>query len=669
MSVPPALSSAIPAPARIQLLDDELISQIAAGEVVERPASVVRELVDNALDAGATEVTVRLMEGGVRLISVEDNGHGIPADQLALALRRHATSKIRDLHDLQSVLTMGFRGEALAATASVSELSLISQTATQPHAWRLEARTGEIAPAARERGTTIEVRELFFSTPARRQFLKTPVTELAHCQEAIKRHALVRPDVSFALWHDGKLLLDWRATPAQTLPGLDLALPTRRWADALGRRFIEQGVPLQAERGPVRMQGWLIRPEHAGARADTQYLYINQRFVRDRTLAHAVKSAYADVLHGQRQPAWLLHLELDPQRVDVNIHPSKVEVRLRESQALHQALWHAITPVLAGLKPHSSSDDVLRPAAAVLDIRGRDTGSTSSPTIQLRPAPAARPAPAPQRPADPEPWVRSTPAQALRSASALYAASQPRPEVRAPRPPFSATSAGPAAERGAETAAPTASALGAPALAGLDAADQPLGQALGQLGGLYVLAQNAQGLVIVDMHAAHERVLFEQLRAQWADKAIPAQRLLVPLAVAVTPLEHATALAHADLLKGLALEVASDPDAPATDPRLVLHSVPQAVAQRDPGALLRALLADLDAHGSDQALTQARDALLSTLACHSAIRAHRELNLAQMNALLRDMERTERSGYCNHGRPTWRTLSIAELDAFFLRGQ
>lgn len=631
-------------PPRIQLLDDDLISQIAAGEVVERPASVVRELVDNALDAGATDITVRLQEGGVRLISVEDNGHGIPSDQLALALRRHATSKIRDLHDLQSVLTMGFRGEALAATASVSELSLISQTAHQPHAWRLDARTGELQAAARERGTTVEVRELFFNTPARRQFLKTPATEMAHCLEAIKRHALVRPDVGFALWHDGKQLLHWRAAPALPLPDSDVALPTRRWADALGRRFIEQGVPLLAERGPVKMHGWLVRPEHAGARADTQYLYINQRYVRDKTLAHAVKSAYADVLHGQRQPAWLLHLHIDPQRVDVNVHPSKVEVRLRESQALHQALWHAITPVLAALQPGASS------------------------ALGLPPTHTSPPSPLAPRPQEPEPWVRSTPQEALRSASQLYASSQPRPEVRAPRGAFSTAPAPAPAPAPVPTPAPAQAP--APALEGLAASDQPLGQALGQLGGLYVLAQNEQGLVIVDMHAAHERVLFEQYRAQWADKTIPAQRLLVPLIVEVTPLEHATALAHRDLLLGLALDVTdtADDDS-ALVPRLTVHSVPQAIAQRAPEALLRALLSDLNDHGSDQAVQQARDALLSTLACHSAIRAHRTLNLAQMNALLRDMERTERSGYCNHGRPTWRTLSIAELDAFFLRGQ
>ena len=584
-------------PRRIRELPDALISQIAAGEVVERPASVVRELLDNALDAGATQITVRLAAGGVRAIVVEDDGLGIERDDLPLALRRHATSKIASLADLESVATMGFRGEALAAVASVAELAITSRTEGAPHAWRIDASSGSVEPAARARGTTVEVQELFFATPARRKFLKSEATELAHALEAVRRHALARPDVGFAVWHDGRLVAQWRAAP-------DAAA---RRADVLGADFVAASRELQAARGPLAIEGRIGQPEAARARADQQYLFVNGRYVRDRLLAHAVRAAYEDQLHGSRQPAYALFLRIAPELVDVNVHPTKIEVRFRDGRAVHQALLHAVQQALAPTRAEA----------------GPATGEVVGLPQREAPAPAA-------------------PGGATGGWQPGLGLAEP-PRAREATPPWPAP-------------LPTA-ATEAPAW--------PLGRALGQVGGAYVLAENAHGLVVVDMHAAHERIVYERLkRAASEGAALPAQPLLIPVTLAASAVEIATAEAEADALHSLGLDVGL-----LSAGTLVVRSRPAALPDADLAELTRAVLHDLADAGASRVVQRARDDLLATMACHGAVRAQRRLALEEMNALLREMEATERADTCNHGRPTWRQVTLKELDALFLRGR
>jgi DNA mismatch repair protein MutL len=599
----------------IRELPDELVSQIAAGEVVERPASVVRELVDNALDAGASQVTVRLLAGGVRLICVEDDGAGIAREELPLALRRHATSKIGSLVDLESVATMGFRGEALAAIASVSELGILSRTAHQSTAFLIDASTGELRPAARAIGTTVEVKELFFRTPARRKFLKTDATELAHCVEAVRRHALVRPDVGFAIWHEGRQLESWRVATGE-----------QRLADVLGDDFVERSVELHYSAGALRVTGRAGIPDAARARADSQFVYVNGRFVRDRVLAHAARAAYEDVLHGQRQPVYVLAIEVDPARVDVNVHPTKIEVRFRDSREVHQAVRHAIENALAA--PRAATL-----AAPLLPLPGHDAdpAPASSPRAWAQPSiDLAGVAAAPGVAERPGPWAVGAPA-AVTNRDATGPASLPQP---------------------------------------LPAGDWPLGRAIAQLQGIYILAENAQGLVIVDMHAAHERIVYERLKLQMRASTdgqpagLASQPLLIPATFAATPQELATAESAAGTLAALGLEVT--PFSPKT---LAVRAVPGTLAQGDAVELARSVLAELAQHDASTVIQRAQDELLATMACHGAVRANRRLTLDEMNALLRQMEATERSDQCNHGRPTWRQLTVRELDALFLRGR
>ena len=637
----------------IRALPDELVSQIAAGEVVERPASVVRELVDNALDAGASQVTVRLAAGGVRSIVVEDDGAGIPADQLVLALQRHATSKIGSLHDLESVATMGFRGEALAAIASIADLSLSSRTADAAHASRLDARSGELQPAARAQGTSVEVRELFFATPARRKFLKTDATELAHGLEAVRRHALARPDVGFAVWHDGKLVEQWRRNPS-----------AQRIADVLGADFIAQSRPLDLTMGRVRVHGRCGLPDAARSRSDQQYAYVNGRYVRDRLIGHGARSAYEDVLHGNRQPSWVLFIEIDPMRVDVNVHPTKIEVRFRDGREVHQAVRHAVEAALA-LSRAPLAGTAMPGAAAEADdpfgrpggagaAAGRPTAATGWPGAGHDRAPGAAPAWSPA--------VAGTQSRlGLQDLAVLYA-QEPPPRWAGP----------------AVAAQP------------YEPDTWPLGRALAQLAGAYILAENAQGLVIVDMHAAHERIVYERLKTAQGDvtghhtsdhisdhtsdhngqhpgQALPAQPLLIPATFAATPTEVATAEAHAHSLTALGLDVA-----PLSPGVLAVRARPAALPDADPVALARAVLAELGELGDVDAsrlVQRARDDLLATMACHGAVRANRSLTVPEMNALLRDMERTDRADQCNHGRPTWRQITVRELDNLFLRGR
>ena len=627
----------------IRELPDELISQIAAGEVVERPASVVRELLDNALDAGASEVVLRLSAAGVRMIRVEDNGLGIAPEELPVALKRHATSKIGSLHDLESVSTMGFRGEALAAIASISDMSVLSRTAEAEHAWQLDARTGELKPAARAIGTTVEVRELFFATPARRKFLKADATELAHCIDAVRRHALARPDVGFAIWHEGKMIEQWRAAPSGE------QAHARRLADVLGEEFAQQSLAVDyRSSGPgavVHVRGRVGLPELARARADHQFAYVNGRFVRDKIISHAARSAFEDVLHGHRQPVYALYVQIDPMRVDVNVHPTKIEVRFRDSREVHQAVLHAVENALAA------------PRAA---LAGEPDASA--------PSKASVPAAAPQWPPAslqrPPAWQQG--GLPLRQDARIndMPAMWPLASTTTAAPPAWPNSA--AAPHVAEPPSPgwpASAAVPLPAPA-LPEGAWPLGRAIAQLQGIYILAENQQGLVVVDMHAAHERIVYEGLKQQLEHSGISSQPLLIAASFAATPQEMATALQAQDSLQALGLEIS------ALSPKtLAVRALPSHLADSDAVELARSVLAELAQHEGQQVLTRARNELLSTLACHSAVRANRRLSLEEMNALLRQMEQTERSDQCNHGRPTWRQITVRELDALFMRGR
>lgn len=638
-----------PSPARrpIRELPDELISQIAAGEVVERPASVVRELVDNALDAGATQVTVRLLAGGVRLILVEDDGFGIPREELPVALRRHATSKIASLQDLEAVGTMGFRGEALAAINSIADMSLLSRTEGSEHAWQLDGRTGELKPAARSRGTSVEVRELFYATPARRKFLKTDATELAHCIEAVRRHALVRPDVGFAIWHEGKLVEQWRAATGDSAHA-------QRLADVLGSEFVEQSVTVNYESSALRHDGqpavrvWGVAgiPDAARSRADQQFAYVNGRYVRDKVLTHAARSAYEDVLHGHRQPVYALYVEIDPSRVDVNVHPTKIEVRFRDSREVHQAVRHATENALA--IPRSTST-----VAANEGLAGVATEAPPEANLAFSRQGWAQPAMnfagnGGSRVSDFE-AMWPVPSQSAEGRIQADGGFTPAPSY-APAP-----------------AAPLNGAAGPADATPLPPGDWPLGRAIAQLQGIYVLAENTQGLVIVDMHAAHERIVYERLKTQMdggEGASLASQPLLIPATFAASPQEVATAEASAQTLATLGLEIT--PFSPKT---LAVRAVPTSLAQGDAVELARSVLAELAQHDASTVIQRAQNELLSTMACHGAVRANRKLTLDEMNALLRQMEATERSDQCNHGRPTWRQVSIKELDSLFMRGR
>jgi DNA mismatch repair protein MutL len=660
-----------PPPRPIAALPDHLVSQIAAGEVVERPASVVKELLENAIDAGARHVELRLEEGGVRRVAVADDGCGIAPDQLALALTRHATSKIASLDELERVRTLGFRGEALAAIASVARVRIVSRTAGAPAATAIDSTLPGLAPAAGATGTTVEVLDLYSATPARRKFLKAQGTETAHALDAFRRVALAHPSIAFACFVDGRRVEQWPAVPG-----------AQRAASVLGEETATR--PIEREAGGLRLQGLAGVPTASRARADRQFFYVNGRFVRDRLLAHAVRQAYADVLHGDRHPAWCLFLSIDPHEVDVNVHPAKIEVRFRDARAIHGFVFRAVQEAL---RVGAAADGV----AAV--VRGA--------------APGAQPDEAPGGPRRGEPGLGPSGAPSADFAPSaagrfrLAAGADRWPATDAVRPRWQAAlplgtggtrpleplmrflapdapAGGPPPEAGPGTrasapagpgAADASAASGDPAAgrdAGVDAAAglPPLGFAIGQVHGVYVLAQNAQGLIVVDMHAAHERIVYERLKAGLDAQAIPSQ----PLLIAPTFRAEADELRVADEeragLAELGLELA--PDGADT---LAVRAVPAALAGGDPVGLARSVLAELAEHGSSRALAERRDALLATMACHGAVRASQRLTLPQMNALLRDMESTAGADQCNHGRPTWVQLPMAELDRWFLRGR
>ncbi len=587
---------------RIQPLPDLLISQIAAGEVVERPASVLKELLENSLDAGATKIDVQIEEGGVKLIRVADDGGGIERDDLPLALARHATSKIASLADLERVASYGFRGEALASIASVARVEITSRTPEAPHAWRVTAEDPAPRPAALATGTTIVVADLYFNTPARRKFLKSVATEYAHCDDVLVRMAQVRPDVAFTLTHDGRAKHRLPASPGGRRPaGTDFSKRTR---EIMGDDFMAHARTVDAVAGPLRLSGFAALPAYAKSSRAEQYFYVNGRYVRDKLLVHAAREAYADVLHGAHHPAYVLFLELDPATVDVNVHPAKTEVRFREARGVHQFVFHAVQQALA--VPLSAT----RPA-----------------TDTVPPVPAF-----------------SVPQQAS------LAVREPSSAAVASYLDF--------ARQAVETAVPPT-----PTSQAADAPDAPLGYAIAQLHGIYVLAQNAHGLVLVDMHAAHERILYERLKAA-ADGTPSVQPLLVPVLFAARPGEMACAEECRDALAALGFEIAS-----AGPGQLVVRAVPALLAGGEIEKLARALLAELSAHPASRVLEARRNELLATMACHGAVRARRLLSIPEMNALLRQMEETERADQCNHGRPTWVQLSMADLDKLFMRGK
>jgi DNA mismatch repair protein MutL len=673
-----------PRPLRaIQPLPDQLISQIAAGEVVERPASVVKELLENALDAGAQTLRILLDEGGVKRISITDDGCGIPENELVLALTRHATSKIRSLAELEAVATLGFRGEALASIASVAQMSITSRTADVPHAVRIDAETGVLSPAAGTQGTTIEVRELYFNTPARRKFLKSEQTELGHCLEQIRRAALARPDVAISVLHNGKAVEHWNASE-----------PPARVAKILGDTFATAHLPLDESAGPLAIYGCAGLPTASRGRADQQYFFVNGRFVRDKLLTHAVRAAYEDVLHGERYPSYVLFLDLPPEGVDVNVHPSKIEVRFRDSRSIHQFVFHAVQRALArhagaspettagghaahlepsaggpasfGSTPLGGTSDVgdgIGAGAALSSGAGfgaGNRGGLGSGFSGFGAAGASQPG---------NTWMRQARmtqgtlpvAQPLAGYDALFG----RKDPLAGR--VEGASLFEARDSATDTtspydAAPFASRPASPAFNATD--DQPLGFALGQIHGIYVLAQNRHGLVIVDMHAAHERILYEQFKNALADRAIAVQPLLIPQTMQADPVEIGTVEEERETLDALGFDLAVL--SPTT---LAIRAVPALLKDADLQALARAVLSDLHAFGGSRVLTERQHELLGTLACHHAVRANRRLTLDEMNALLRQMEATERADQCNHGRPTWYQLTLADLDRLFMRGQ
>jgi DNA mismatch repair protein MutL len=658
--VEPAAAALTARPLRaIQPLPDQLISQIAAGEVVERPASVVKELLENALDAGATTLRIVLDEGGVKRISIADDGCGIPENELPLALLRHATSKIRSLAELEAVATLGFRGEALASIASVAEMFITSRTEGAPHAVRIDAQTGVLAPAAGTQGTTIEVRELYFNTPARRKFLKSEQTELGHCLEMIRRSALARPDVAISVLHNGRAVEHWNATD-----------PAARVAKILGETFATAHLPLDESAGPLAVYGCAGLPTASRGRADQQYFFVNGRFVRDKLLTHAVRAAYEDVLHGDRYPSYVLFLDLPPEAVDVNVHPSKIEVRFRDSRSIHQFVFHAVQRALAR---HAGASPETTAGGHAAHLQPMPMPAPSPSSFGSTPLGGGMPHDAGNT------WLRqarmtqgSLPvAQPL----ALYDALFGRKDTGAGTPQGTTTTLeardadanGNGYGMAAFTAQPSAFPAGftpaaSPTFDGND--EQPLGFALGQIHGIYVLAQNAHGLVIVDMHAAHERILYEQFKNALSDRSIAVQPLLIPISMQADPVEIGTVEEERDTLDALGFDLAV-----LSPNSLAIRAVPALLKDADLQALARAVLADLHAFGGSRVLTERQHELLGTLACHHAVRANRRLTLDEMNALLRQMEATERADQCNHGRPTWYQLTLSDLDRLFMRGQ
>ncbi|MDX1589257.1 MAG: DNA mismatch repair endonuclease MutL [Oleiphilaceae bacterium] len=638
--------------ARIVALSPRLANQIAAGEVVERPASVAKELVENALDAGASRIELDVEQGGSKLIRVRDDGGGIAHEDLPLALNRHATSKIRELEDLEAVRSLGFRGEALASISSVSRLSLTSRVPEAEQGWqvRAEGRDMEalIAPAPHPVGTTVEVRDLFFNTPARRKFLRTEKTEFNHIEEGLRRQALSRFDVGFALRHNQRAIHSLR--PAPTVLERE-----RRVAALCGRRFMENAVAIEAEASGVRLSGWVALPTFSRSQADLQYFFVNHRVIRDRLVAHAVRQAYRDVLYNNRHPAFVLYLTVDPANVDVNVHPTKHEVRFRDGRLVHDFIFRTLHKALAEVRPQDqmAGSAMAGPAAenpAAVQSGGQPMAGSGA-------WQSNRPSPAEAR--DQMAFYQALhqgAGQPVTQGAMEQGAMQgvePGQPVKAPSEPRS------------QNEVPQASPWLDPAItAADDQAEPPLGYAIAQLHGIYILSQCSRGLIMVDMHAAHERIVYERMKRALAAEGIRTQPLLVPQTVSVSQREADRAEQHSDELARVGLML--DRMGPET---LVIRQMPALLRNADSEQLVRDVLADLLQEGSSERIAESMDDLLSTMACHGSVRANRRLTLPEMNALLRDMEATERSGQCNHGRPTWTLMSLQDLDKLFLRGQ
>ncbi len=622
---------------RIHLLSPRLANQIAAGEVVERPASVIKELLENSLDAGARRIDVEVEQGGVKLLRVRDDGCGIPSDDLPLALARHATSKIRDLDDLERVMSLGFRGEALASISSVARLTMTSRTADADQAWQVETEgrdmEARVQPAAHPVGTSVEVRDLFFNTPARRKFLRAEKTEFEHLQEVIRRLALARFDVAFHLRHNGKTVFALHEAR-------DEVSRARRVASVCGSAFLEQALPIQVERNGLHLWGWVGLPTFSRSQADLQYFYVNGRMVRDKLVVHAVRQAYRDVLYNGRHPTFVLFLELDPAAVDVNVHPTKHEVRFREGRTVHDFLYGTLHRALGEVRPE---DQLAAPAAVATVVRptGLEAGEFGpqgemSLAANVLERPAADPA-----------W------RPIASSGGYVPSSRPAGPV--------GTAEAQAAYREYFAPLPDSAPVSLPESQG-DV--PPLGYALAQLKGIYILAENAQGLVLVDMHAAHERITYERLKVAMASEGLKGQPLLVPESLAVSQREADCAEEHAAWFQRLGFELQRL--GPET---LAIRQTPALLKQAEASQLVRDVLSDLLEYGTSDRIQAHLNELLATMACHGAVRANRRLTVPEMNGLLRDMEQTERSGQCNHGRPTWTQLGMDDLDKLFLRGR
>ncbi len=632
----------------IRLLPDLLINQIAAGEVIERPAAALKELLENSLDAGATDVVVQLEGGGIKLLRVRDNGSGISQDELPFALMRHATSKIASLEDLQRVASMGFRGEALASMAAVAQVVLTSRSADSVHAWQIQAVDGshsDAAPAAHALGTSVEMRELYFNTPARRKFLKSEATEFAYCEETFKRIALSRPDVAFSLQHNNRMVWQLPSPGAARHPAPRFALPEGegqgvssphprgeglgervRIEALLGKEFTQSAVPVSRQAAGLSLYGIASLPAYSKATREAQYFFVNGRFIRDKVVAHAIRQAYQDILHHQRHPAFVLFLDLPPELVDVNVHPAKSEVRFRESQAIHQFVFHTLQQALsAPVATIEETDLSFRRRPESSDFNQLDSGLRRNDNIF-------------------NPQQHTMPLHMAAQPLAFYDAlfGEQRTEDRGQRTDI---------QPDVRTAHAT---TGIP----------PLGFALAQLSGIYILAQNQHGLVVVDMHAAHERIVYEKLKTALDQQQIPTQPLLIPVSFPADALDVATVEEEQAALAQLGFDIA--PLSPTT---LAVRAMPAMLKQAHAEAAARDVLHELREYGATRALTERRNELLSTLACHSAVRANQSLTIAEMNYILREMERTERSGQCNHGRPTWFQMTITELDALFMRGK
>jgi DNA mismatch repair protein MutL len=596
--------------ARIHLLSPRLSNQIAAGEVVERPASVIKELIENAIDAGATNIDIDIERGGSKLMRVRDNGGGIDKEDLALALSRHATSKITDLDDLEAVATLGFRGEALASISSVSRLTLSSNTTTEGKGWQVRAEgrdmQTEVSPCAHLQGTTVEVQDLFFNTPARRKFLRTENTEYGRIEDVVKKLALAQPKITFQLKHNGRVVYQYRAAATQ-------AEQERRVAQVCGPAFMQNALFVESERNGLRLWGWVALPAFSRSQADLQYFYVNTRSIRDKVVTHAVRQAYADVLYHGRHPAFVLNLELDPAIVDVNVHPTKHEVRFRDSRLVHDFLFRTLHHALADVRP----SDRLEQQTETTNVAIESVQQQTAMNFFQRPSLAVN-------------QVREEMAayqvlhRPLNFNDDQFAESNVRADVEIP----------------------------------------PLGYAIAQLKGIYILAENAQGLIVVDMHAAHERITYEQMKVDMTSAGLTSKPLLVPESIAVSQKEADCAEEHTKIFQSLGFELQR-----AGPESLLIRQIPALLDRSNVEQLVRDVLSDIVEHGSSERISEKMNAILGDMACHCSVRANRKLSIPEMNALLRDMEATERSGQCNHGRPTWTAMSLQELDKLFLRGR